>query len=733
MTTAPARRRPAVLARNLTREVARGVTTVDRGALRPGEATRVALGVAIPLALGLLLGFPLIGAASAAGALSVGFVAMQGTYRGKLVATVVASVGMGLSTVLGAVVDGRPVLAVLATALLGLGAGLAVSLGAPATVTGIQCVIALLVVSQFQLTPGEASLRAVEVLAGGLLQALLVVLPWPLRRAPAERAALSRLYLSLAAYGRLDATTPPDPGALAAAAAVLADPQPFARDADLGGYGDLLAEGDRIRTSFATLATARTRVAGTEVAAALEVVGAASGVVLRLLAAAVREDTEPHRPSLEAALRAAGRGATAVRDAGAAHYVAAQVDALLGQLRAARRITERLVAHAASGPARRAHRPPVRVVGDALMTVRANLGLRSASFRHALRLAGGLGLASTVAHATSSPHGYWLTLTVLVVLRPDFGATVTRGVARVIGTLLGAGLATAVAALLQPSRPVLAILSVAVAFLGYLLFQVNYATYAACITSYIAFFLAFAGLPEASVAAERAIFTLGGGLLALLAYSVWPTWESTRLPDLLGRLLRAQGAYVADLLDSWAEPAAGSVERRKELRGRARLARSNAEASLARVLAEPHRSREIDPDAALAVTAGARRIALAALALHAARPDPDAGPAPAGTAELGRAVAVALDGLALRIEGGDTVDTSGLRPLQVALAARLGVGGGASALPTADPDQGPTRRTPDLGSAELGVVPLLVVETDALVDAVGTITAALHPDETLAP
>lgn len=704
------------------RDVRRGVLGLDRAALRPGEASRVTLGVAVPLLAGILAGFPLVGAAAAAGGLSVGFVTIFGTYRAKLLATLVASVGMGLSTLLGALVDTRPVAAVVATATLGLLAGLVVCLGAPATVTGIQCVVALLVVSQFDLTLEQASLRGLEVLSGGLLQALLLVLPWPLRRAPAERAALARLYLSLAGYARLDVAAPPDPGALAAAAASLADPQPFARHGDVEGFSDLLAEGDRIRTSLAVLAAARARVPAGPVALALEQVGTSTGAVLRLLAAAVRADTAPHDQGVETALRGAGRGATALRDAGAARYLTVAVDALLGQVRAARRSTELLAEHAASGPSRRQGRSPRRVVSDALTTVRANLGLGSASFRHALRLAAGLAVASTVDQLLDSPHGYWLTLTVLVVLRPDFGATVTRGAARVVGTLAGAGAATALAALLHPSRPVLALLSVVVAWVGYLLFQVNYAAYAACITSYIAFLLAFTGLPEGSVALERGGLTLAGGALALLLYAAWPTWESTRLPDQLGALLRAQAEYVAEVLDAWADPSAGSPERRRELRGRARLARSNAEASVARMLAEPHRSREVEPAVAQAVVAAARRVALAGLALHAARPAPDAPAAPEGTAGLSRALGAALRALAERVAVlpavAPPVDVSGLRPLQVRLAGQLGVGEGASELLT------PTRRAEEDQAA--GTVPLLVVETDALVDAVGTIAAAVN-------
>ena len=140
------------------------------------------------------------------------------------------------------------------------------------------------------------------------------------------------------------------------------------------------------------------------------------------------------------------------------------------------------------------------------------------------------------------------------------------------------------------------------------------------------------------------------------------------------------------------------------------------------MLAEPHRSREVEPAVAQAVVAAARRVALAGLALHAARPAPDAPAAPEGTAGLSRALGAALRALAERVAVlpavAPPVDVSGLRPLQVRLAGQLGVGEGTSELPT------PTRRAEEDQAA--GTVPLLVVETDALVDAVGTIAAAVN-------
>ena len=83
--------------------------------------------------------------------------------------------------------------------------------------------------------------------------------------------------------------------------------------------------------------------------------------------------------------------------------------------------------------------PPVR---DAVNTLRANLSFESAAFRHGVRLAVTLASTTALYHAFSLPRGYWVTLTALIVLKPDFQETFARGVGRVAGTVLGATLAT---------------------------------------------------------------------------------------------------------------------------------------------------------------------------------------------------------------------------------------------------------------------------------------------------
>jgi uncharacterized membrane protein YgaE (UPF0421/DUF939 family) len=145
----------------------------------------------------------------------------------------------------------------------------------------------------------------------------------------------------------------------------------------------------------------------------------------------------------------------------------------------------------------------------------------------------GLRLALVVAGATefyrhtSYLSGYWVPMTTLLVLRPDFFQTLSRGAMRVGGTVLGGWLSGLIAAYLHPSPAVLAILILFFAWWAFSLVDVNYALFTLNLTAYIVFLLSLAGLPPAVVVHRRAAYTLLGGAIALLAYL--DVFRNTRL------------------------------------------------------------------------------------------------------------------------------------------------------------------------------------------------------------
>ena len=107
------------------------------------------------------------------------------------------------------------------------------------------------------------------------------------------------------------------------------------------------------------------------------------------------------------------------------------------------------------------------------------------------------------------------------------------------------------------------------------------------------------------------------GLLALAVYAIWPTWAATTVRSSLTSILDAHGKYVAALLDAYADPQKRDLVRLAHLRADARVARSNFEAAVERMLVEPSRRGALRSRTAVGLLAALRRHALASLALHA--------------------------------------------------------------------------------------------------------------------
>jgi len=146
---------------------------------------------------------------------------------------------------------------------------------------------------------------------------------------------------------------------------------------------------------------------------------------------------------------------------------------------------------------------------------RRQLPVSRAMIPYALRTAGAAALCVVISRSLRMPNGYWAPMTALLVIRPTLRETVSRGMARGAGTLIGAGVATLVAALLRPGPDLTAALVVVFAWGAYAMRRVHYAALTTSITACIVFLLALFGLPEPANAAHRIIATLVGGAIAL--------------------------------------------------------------------------------------------------------------------------------------------------------------------------------------------------------------------------
>jgi uncharacterized membrane protein YccC len=605
--------------------------TFDRAAFAPGRALHMALGVGAPLAVGVATDRVLEGVAVAGGALVVGFADLGGPYLGRARTLLAASVAVALSTLVGLLTGGNDWLTVLLMGVWGLGAGLTVALGQSASFVGLMSALALLLAADFPADGPEAMRRSALVLAGGLLETLLAVVVWPIRPTGPERAAV-------AAAGRDLADIADDWPALdgsgfirsvTTAEAMLAEHRTWTAGGVVETLHALSDDFEGIYGVLTTLRSGRERL-DTGEAAELDEEVAVAARNLRAVAAAVESGRPP--------------AAVFARDT---EPVVPGVAVLRDRLRTAASLTEALNARGRSRTTVSERRHAGRSRTPALEVLRANLTLESTACRHALRLGTTLAVAVAVYRVFPLGRGYWVPLTVVFVLRPDYGATFTRGLQRYAGTVVGVGLSSAVAAALTPGYWADTILVTAFAWAACATFFANYALFTASITALIVFFVGFADVDTYRAIVDRVEDTAIGGALALAAFALWPTWEGgERVAARVADLLDADRVFVRVALTEASGSATAGRDEVDRARSAARLARSNAEASLQRALAEPTRFRG-DMSAAGAVMLASRPLADAILAVDArtvgerqqeARPD-----VPALAAQLDEALAELAD------------------------------------------------------------------------------------------
>lgn len=230
-------------------------------------------------------------------------------------------------------------------------------------------------------------------------------------------------------------------------------------------------------------------------------------------------------------------------------------------------------------------------------TLRNNLTFDSVLFRHALRLALIVTAAQLVASLLQVPTGYWVTLTAVVALKPNFGGTSQTTVQRVVGSTLGGIIGIALIALIHNPLVILAcILVLLVTAMS--VRSLSYGIFITLLTPIIILLLNVTSQGGWEIGALRIVDTLIGGTLALVgSYVLFPSWERQQLPAQLATTIRANLAYFQQVAASYLNPGqAPSTETIRNLRHQAALANANGTAASQRLLGEPHHLQgEVEP------------------------------------------------------------------------------------------------------------------------------------------
>ncbi|MEU9029623.1 FUSC family protein [Streptomyces sp. NPDC048383] len=622
------------------KDTARSGMTVTRTPLEPLVALRAAVGLALVIAAGLALLGPGAAVSSAFGAFMAAIATFQQSWRPRPVLALASGLTLAVSTFVGYLVGAAQTgLFLLLLALWAFVAGLLWAAGPTAGIIASGNVAIMLVTVTLPTSVPQAAGHAAMIAAGGVVQALLIVL-FPIRRWGAHRDALADALAAEADYARRlrhDPVAPFDPEPLmkARAAATVTVRQARRRPAELHGARGLA---ERIRPVLASLA---------DPAVGAPAEGPARDRVRELLAAAAAV--------LDAAARAIRQGEPVRPPAPeSAVLKAPDLPELLdgAPLRAARRLAALLddvleTAEPGSGrtadPGEAMLRPTLpRMVPHVLRAVRAELRPGSPVLRHAVRVTVVACAGYLIGGALPFGHGYWAPMASVMVMRPDFSQTWSRAVARFGGTLVGVGVATAIVQLAQPGMYLSGFLAVLSAGLMYVLMRTGYAVAQTFVSAYVVFLLGMGGVRWDQTVPDRIALTLVGGVLAMVGYALYPAWETPRLRTRLADWVAAVGRYAAAVLGQYADPAGARRADVREALLETRDARIAWQEALARAEGEPVRHRGLSRAAADGAGDAVAAFGRSAMLLEAHLPDRAHAPVP-GAAELAEALRAATE------------------------------------------------------------------------------------------
>jgi uncharacterized membrane protein YccC len=264
-------------------------------------------------------------------------------------------------------------------------------------------------------------------------------------------------------------------------------------------------------------------------------------------------------------------------------------------------------------------------------------------------------------------------------LRPDFATTWQRATMRVVGTVVGLVIATELVHWIPGGDWWQVVLVGLFAFGMRFAGPGNIALTAVCLSGLVVVLLEVQGVPARDAVTSRAADTLVGGVLAVLAATLFlPSWERRFVPSRLADLLTAYRRYLDAVADLHVDRA--TLQR---TRAACRLARSNAQSSVDRAASEPVAGQR-EVELGRAVLAHTHRFVHAMLSIDAVRvPLREAG----GVPELAGFLAAAgevLDAARDAVQSGAPPGSGPkLRPLQEELTAALDEGVDRIGEPTA--------------------------------------------------
>lgn len=222
-----------------------------------------------------------------------------------------------------------------------------------------------------------------------------------------------------------------------------------------------------------------------------------------------------------------------------------------------------------------------------------NLSLNSGIFRHSLRL----GISALAGYLIAmilpyNEHSYWILISILVILKPDFSLTKERNYGRVIGTI-GGGLLGALVLLLVKDETARLIIMIIFMVTAFSFNRTRYIISVFFVTALILILFSFIYQnSDLAVTFERILYTLiGSGIAFTASYFIFPNWEYSHIKIHMEAILRANLNYFLKIVSRFGDSPA-SITASKLARKNVYVQTANLGAAFQRMLNEPKSKQE---------------------------------------------------------------------------------------------------------------------------------------------
>lgn len=221
-----------------------------------------------------------------------------------------------------------------------------------------------------------------------------------------------------------------------------------------------------------------------------------------------------------------------------------------------------------------------------------NLSIHSNIFRHSVRVAVALLAGFFLSQAFPFGHGYWILLTILVILKPAYSLTKQRNIERLTGTFFGAILGAMLLWIIRDDRVLVAVMILGM-IIAYSMVRVKYLVSVIAMTAYILIAFHFLKPGDFSeVLRDRLIDTFAGSVIAFIAtFAVPPKWEHEQIQELLQEAILANAKYFSIISKPFLR-AAFINEEYKLSRKDAFVRLANLSDAFQRMLNEPKRQQK---------------------------------------------------------------------------------------------------------------------------------------------